>query len=146
MKAVVALVIVCIVCMALALLSPELAMPQTRPAPRAIKDNPYPPHYMTFIAIAKCEQPSRGGGGWHGIAWKQEYNWSFKGGMGMTTHNWRDFKRKGQPDNMARATPVEQLWAAWRLYQWAERTYPGYGWTAWECSPMIGFRGEGTWK
>ena len=106
----------------------------------------YPPHYKTFIAIAKCEQPSRGGGGWHGIAWKQEYNHSFKGGMGMTTQNWMDFKRKGQPDNMAKATPVEQLWAAWRLYKWADKTYPGYGWTAWVCSPMVGFRGEGTWK
>ena len=106
----------------------------------------YPPHYKTFIAIAKCEQPSRGGGGWHGIAWKQEYNYSFKGGMGMTTQNWLDFRRKGQPDNMAKATPIEQLWSAWRLYRWAEKTYPGYGWTAWECSPKVGFRGEGTWK
>jgi hypothetical protein len=106
----------------------------------------YPPHYKTFIAIAKCEQPSRGGGGWHGIAWHQEYNYSFKGGMGMTTQNWMDFKRKGQPDNMAKATPVEQLWSAWRLYKWADKTYPGYGWTAWECSPKVGFRGEGTWK
>jgi len=116
------------------------------PLPQTRSKTAYPPHYKTFIAIAKCEQPSRGGGGWHGIAWHQEYNFSFAGGMGMTTQNWMDFKRKGQPDNMAKATPVEQLWAAWRLYKWADKTYPGYGWTAWECSPKVGFRGEGTWK
>jgi len=140
------IIAICASCVVVGLLSPEQAMTLTRPAPRATQSSPYPPHYMTFIAIAKCEQPSRGGGGWHGIAWKQEYNYSFKGGMGMTTQNWSDFKRKGQPDNMAKATPVEQLWAAWRLYKWADKTYPGYGWTAWVCSPMVGFRGEGTWK
>ena len=146
MKAGIALIILCIACLLLGLLSPELARPATRPAPAARNASLYPPHYMTFIAIAKCEQPSRGGGGWHGIAWKQEYNHSFKGGMGMTTQNWMDFKRKGQPDNMAKATPVEQLWSAWRLYKWADKTYPGNGHTAWVCSSMIGFFGEGTWK
>ena len=146
MRSALIILAVCAVCVVIDLLSPEQALTLTRPAPKASQSSPYPPHYKTFIAIAKCEQPSRGGGGWHGIAWKQEYNYSFKGGMGMTTQNWLDFKRKGQPDNMAKATPVEQLWAAWRLYKWADKTYPGYGWTAWVCSPMVGFRGEGTWK
>ena len=146
MRSALIILAVCAVCVVIDLLSPQQALTLTRPAPRAIQSSPYPPHYMTFIAIAKCEQPSRGGGGWHGIAWKQEYNYSFKGGMGMTTQNWMDFKRKGQPDNMAKATPIEQLWSAWRLYRWADKTYPGYGWTAWVCSPMVGFRGEGTWK
>ena len=116
------------------------------PLLRTSSKTEYPPHYKTFLAIAKCEQPSRNGGGWHGIAWKQEYNYSFKGGMGMTTQNWLDFRRKGQPDNMAKATPVEQLWSAWRLYRWANKTYPGNGHTAWMCSPIIGFSGKGTWK
>ena len=140
------IIAICASCVVVGLLAPEQAMTLTRPAPKASQPSLYPPHYKTFIAIAKCEQPSRGGGGWHGIAWKQEYNYSFKGGMGMTTRNWMDFKRKGQPENMAKATPVEQLWAAWRLYKWANKTYPGNGYTAWECSPKIGFFGEGTWK
>lgn len=59
----------------------------------------------------------------------------------MTLQNWADFKRKGQPERMSDATPMEQVHAAWRLYKWAEETYPGYGYTAWECSEMIGFRG-----
>jgi hypothetical protein len=101
----------------------------------------YPPHYMEFIKIAKCEQPSRNGKGWHGIAWHQNYNYSFSGGMGMTTQNWSDFKRKGQPTQMSRATPVEQLWSAYRLYMWAEKTYPGNGESAWVCSKMVGFTG-----
>ena len=101
----------------------------------------YPPHYMAFIKIAKCEQPSRDGGGWHGIAWHQNYNHSFSGGMGMTTQNWSDFKRKGQPTQMSRATPIEQLWSAYRLYMWAEKTYPGNGESAWDCSKTVGFKG-----
>jgi len=146
MRATILIVIACIICIILALFSPEFAMPSTRPSPATRNDTLYPPHYKTFIAIAKCEQPSRNGGGWHGIAWHQEYNWSFRGGMGMTGLNWSDFKRKGQPDNMAKASPVEQLWAAWRLYKWANKTYPGNGYTAWLCSPLVGFSGEGTWK
>jgi len=101
----------------------------------------YPPHYMAFIKIAKCEQPSRDGGGWHGIAWHQTYNYSFAGGMGMTKLNWLDFKTKKDPTLMSEASPVQQLWAAYRLYMWAEKTYPGNGESAWDCSKLVGFTG-----
>lgn len=102
-----------------------------------------PPKYWvdTALKIGACEQPSGRKGKWAAVAWKNEKNYSFLGGMGMTLANWDDFKRKGQPERMSDATPIEQVIAAWRLYKWAEKTYPGYGWTAWVCSEMIGFRG-----
>jgi hypothetical protein len=133
----------CIIVAATVGLLPVAATAETRPAPRAAHHADTPPkHWIkTALKIAKCEQPSGRKGAWAGIAWKNEKNYSFLGGMGMTLRNWDDFKRKGQPERMSDATPMEQIWAAWRLYKWAEETYPGYGWTAWECSEMIGFRG-----
>lgn len=85
-----------------------------------------------LIKIGKCEQPSRNGGGWFGLAWHQTYNYSFKGAMGMTQLNWDTFKRKGQPKYMSNATPVEQLWAAHRLAMWVKKNY-GNPWLAWDC-------------
>ena len=110
-----------------------------------------PPRYWvdTALKIGACEQPSGRVGKWAGVWWKNEKNYSFLGGMGMTLLNWENFKRPGQPERMSDATPIEQIWAAWRLYQWAEKTYPGYGWTAWDCDKTIGFRGfnrSNQWK
>jgi hypothetical protein len=67
----------------------------------------------------------------------------------MTNVLWDIHKRKGQPEDMHQATPIEQVWASWRFYKWADKTYPGYGHTGWVCSSMIGFRGfnsDGSWK
>jgi len=82
-----------------------------------------------LVKIAQCEQP---GNGWMGVAWRQNYNYSFAGGMGMTTRNWDDFKRKGQPDSMHKASIKEQLWAAHRLAMWVKKEY-GNPWLAWDC-------------
>jgi hypothetical protein len=82
-----------------------------------------------LVKIGQCEQPGKG---WMGIAWKQNYNYSFAGGMGMTNQNWDDFKRKGQPDSMHHASIKEQLWAAHRLAMWVKKQY-GNPWLAWDC-------------
>lgn len=110
-----------------------------------------PPKYWieTALKIGKCEQPSGRPGKWAGINWKNETNYSFKGGLGMTNALWDEFKLEGHPDDAHEATPMQQIAVAWRFYRWAEATYPGYGYTGWECSKMIGFYGfnkNGTWK
>ena len=50
----------------------------------------------------------------------------------MTQLNWSLFKRKGQPEYMDKASPVEQLWAAYRLSRWVASKY-GNPWLAWDC-------------
>ena len=137
------LILACAIAVATVGLLPVATDARTRPAPRVEPRVDTPPkHWIkTALKIGKCEQPSGRKGAWAGVNWKNEKNYSFLGGMGMTLQNWGDFKRKGQPERMSDATPMEQVWAAWRLYSWAEKTYPGYGYTAWECSEMIGFRG-----
>ena len=92
-------------------------------------DKIYPPTWHMLVKIARCEQP---GYGWNGVAWHQTRNYSFAGGMGMTNLNWDTFKRKGQPDSMADATIIEQLWAAHRLGMWVKKKY-GDPWIAWTC-------------
>jgi hypothetical protein len=110
-----------------------------------------PPKYWveTALKIGACEQPSGRKGKWAGVNWHQSHNHSFQGGLGMTNLLWDEFKSVGQPEDMHQATPMQQIAASWRFYQWAERTYPGYGYTGWECSHMIGFYGftkSGAWK
>ncbi len=110
-----------------------------------------PPKYWieTALKIGQCEQPSGRAGKWASINWKNETNHSFKGGLGMTNVLWDQFKRKGQPEDAHLATPMEQIWASWRFYLWANSEYPGAGHTGWECSKIIGFRGfteNGEWK
>jgi hypothetical protein len=97
-----------------------------------------------------CEQPKRGIS-WHdvktdkdrirSIAWHQTYNSSFLGGQGFTRLNWTDFRPHSARhiDLMSDATIMQQLWASERLWRWAERTYPGAGFTAWDCSRVIGW-------
>jgi hypothetical protein len=97
-----------------------------------------------------CEQPKRGIS-WHdvktdkdrirSIAWKQNYNHSFPGGLGLTLANWDTFKPPSAKRIalMSQATIAQQLWAAERLWRWAERTYPTNGHTAWVCSYVIGW-------
>ena len=50
----------------------------------------------------------------------------------MTRLLWTNFKRKGQPDTMDKATPKEQLWAAHRFTVWVENNY-GNPWLGWDC-------------
>ena len=114
------------------------------------RQNHWPRHWRTWLRIGMCEQPKRGIS-WHdvktdkqrirSIAWHQTYNSSFPGGLGLTRLNWTDFRPRSARhiDLMSNATPIQQLWAAERLWQWAERTYPGAGFTAWECSRVIGW-------
>ena len=156
MKAAVALVALCIVCMALALLSPELAMPNTRPAPRAHANykSKIPPAYWirTALLIGYCEQPSGRGkpGQWSAINWKNTKNYSFPGGLGMTRLLYTTFRHRGQPSLMANATPMEQVAVAWRAYRWyANRFGEGYAATMWDCDRIIGFNGfntDGSWR
>ena len=156
MKAVIALVVLCVICMMLALLSPELAMPNTRPAPRADANHKSktPPAYWirTALLIGYCEQPSGRGkrGSWSAVNWKNTKNYSFPGGLGMTRALYETFHKPGQPLIMSNATPMEQVAAAWRAYRWyASRFSEGYASTLWECSDIIGFNGfnpDGSWR
>ena len=127
----------------------------TRPAPvearRHVAASSLPPHYRTWIRIGVCEQPKRGtdlatvktdADRFKSIAWKQNYNWSFPGGMGMTRQNWTTFRlpRDKHIPLMSQASLVSQLWAAERLWSWANRKYPGNGWTAWPaCARGMGW-------
>jgi hypothetical protein len=111
---------------------------RSTPAPGA------PPHLDTWLRIAKCEQPRPGGWGrWGGVDWHQTRNYTYPGGAGMTRTLWTAFRRSSQRnvETMDQATPLEQVWAMYRFYTWAERTYPGAGETGWECSADIGFHG-----
>ena len=97
-----------------------------------------------------CEQPKRGIS-WHdvrtdrqriaSIAWHQSYNWGYPGGMGFTRLNFLTFRlrRDRRYATMNLAPYVDQMWAAERLWRWAEHTYPGRGYTAWDCSRVIGW-------
>ena len=101
-----------------------------------------PPHVDTWLAIAKCEQPKPGGyGKWGSVHWHQTHNYSFPGGAGMQTVLWRAHRRPHMRHlaTMDQASPIEQTWAMYRFWLWAERTYPGYGWTGWDCSKQIGW-------
>lgn len=144
-------VLVAVACILIGLYSASLAEGATRPAPIAMQAaQSYPPHWRTWLRIGMCEQPKRGIS-WHdvktdkqrirSIAWGQNYNYSFPGGLGFTRQNWDDFKPASAKRIvlMSDATIAQQLWAAERLWRWAERTYPGNGHTAWVCSYTIGW-------
>ena len=146
-------VIVALACILIGLYSASLAQGASRPAPSAETSTPFagfPPHYRTWLRIGMCEQPKRGIS-WHdvktdkqriqSIAWKQTYNHSFPGGLGFTRQNWTDFRPRSARniELMSGASVAQQLWAAERLWRWAERTYPTNGHTAWECSFTIGW-------
>ena len=112
------------------------------------KSKQLPPHWRTWVAIGRCEMPVKGVPGytsgdgrsvWMGIAWNQTRNSTYNG-LGLTAQNWETFRRASQKSvDVHEATPIEQLWSAERLWAWANSEYPGNGWTAWECSPMIGW-------
>lgn len=102
-----------------------------------------PPHLDTWLAIAKCEQPKPGGWGkWGSVNWTHNGpGVTFPGGGGMQTVLWQLHRRphmKRVP-TMDKASPLEQVWAMYRFWVWAERTYPGAGYTGWECSRIIGW-------
>ena len=101
-----------------------------------------PPHLDTWLAIAKCEQPKPGGWGkWGSVNWTQTHNHTFPGGGGMQTVLWQLHRRPHMRNvaTMDKASPLEQTWAMYRFWVWAERTYPGAGYTGWECSRVIGW-------
>jgi len=106
--------------------------------------NAPPPHLDAWLAIAKCEQPKPGGWGkWGSVNWTHDGpGVTFPGGLGMQTVLWELHRRPHMRHvkRMSAAPPIEQVWAAYRFWVWAEKTYPGYGWTGWECSSDIGWR------
>ena len=146
-------VLVAVALILLGLYSASLAQGASRPAPSShtsTSAQAYPPHWRTWLRIGMCEQPKRGIS-WHdvktdkdrirSIAWHQTYNSSFPGGLGFTRQNWIDFRPRSARniELMSSASIAQQLWAAERLWRWAERTYPTNGHTAWECSFTIGW-------
>lgn len=102
-----------------------------------------PPFVDTWLAIAACEQPKPGGWGrWGSVNWTHNGpGVTFPGGGGMQTVLWRAHRRPHMKHvaTMDKASPLEQVWAMYRFWTWAERTYPGYGYTGWECSEDIGW-------
>lgn len=126
-----------IVLFLVAMCTPDLAYP---------KNKDYPPQYGVYVRIAQCEQPAPesarlANGRWPadmrwGVWWKQTHNYSFKGGGGMQTYLWTEFRRPSMKhvETMDKAPIHEQLHAMARLYRWAEAEYPGAGYTAWDCA------------
>ena len=132
----------------------------TRPAPAAramshivagVDTAKLPPTWRTLLRIGMCEQP-KPGISWHDVDTDAErfraINWkhdgpgvTFPGGLGLTTLNWTTFRPRSARNiaRMSQASISQQLWAGHRLWAWAERTYPGNGHTAWECSYVIGW-------
>lgn len=116
---------------------PELAYP---------KSKDHPPQFGVYVRIAQCEQPAPEryrleNGRWPadmrwGVWWKQVHNHSFLGGGGMQTYLWTEHRRPQAHrwPTMNLAPINEQLWSMHRLWVWAEETYPGYGYTAWDCA------------
>lgn len=138
---VVLFIVLIVGCVLLALGAPELAHPASK----------YPPQYGVYVRIAQCEQPApikyKQHGRWPadmrwGVWWRQTHNWSFRGGGGMQTYLWTQFRRPlmKRVATMDRAPIHEQLYAMHRLYVWAEKTYPGAGYTAWDCAKKDWFR------
>lgn len=117
-----------------------------------------PPHWKAWILIGRCEMPvgavpgyergehvdprAKGGNRWLGVAWNQDWSTKFRGGLGFTQLSWETFRPRSARHikYMSRATPIQQLWSAEILWNWANRTYPGNGWTAWECAGNLGWR------
>jgi hypothetical protein len=136
-------VLAIIVLFVVAMCTPDLAEPRSRD---------YPPNYAVYVRIAQCEQPApvryqKENGRWPanmrwGVWWKQTHNYSFKGGGGMQTYLWTEFRRPSarRYPTMDLAPIHEQLWSMHRLYLWAEKTYPGAGYTAWDCAKKSWFR------
>ena len=116
---------------------PDLAYP---------KSKDYPPQFGVYVRIAQCEQPAPDryrlkNGRWPadmrwGVWWKQTHNHSFLGGAGMQTYLWTAHRRpKARRWPTMNLAPInEQLHAMHRLWIWAEKEYPGYGYTAWDCA------------
>lgn len=105
-----------------------------------------PPHHQQWLDICHAEQPrpgtDPGRGSWKNIWWHQTTNYTYKGGCGFTQANWDQFKRPGQPKYMSQASPVEQLWACYRIYKhYARIGGPAYGASVWDASSTIGFYG-----
>lgn len=147
MKTLIIFISLCVIGIVIAGMSPELASPRSLPIVRAKPKSILPPHYETWLKICKQEQPSGKHGKWASIAWRNTKNYSFLGGCGYTLLNWSTFKRSGQPATMDKATPLEQLWACERGWRWAERTYPGAGYTLWDVRiGWTGFNKNGSWK
>lgn len=84
------------------------------------------PNYKFFIAIGRCEQP--GDGKW-GIAWRQNYNYSYPGGLGVWAPLWTEEGIEGtdMAPSANKATPIEQMIHAQRIIN-------KYGVWAWGCT------------
>jgi hypothetical protein len=146
-------VLVAMACILIGLYSASLAEGATRPAPRATQyaAKALPPHWRQWLDTCHAEQPrpgtDAGVGRWGNIWWKQTKNYTYKGGCGFTQANWDAHKRKGQPRYMSDATPLEQLWACERIYQfYAKIGGPAYGASVWDANDTLGFYGFPTGK
>lgn len=124
-------------------------------APLAHANTTLPPHYAQWVKTCRAEQPATlpgyRGDQWKGVAWSQTINYSYRGGCGFTQSNWSTFKRRGQPEYMSNATPVEQLWACERIYTFylKESGSHRYAATVWDANKnMLGWYGftKATWN
>ena len=123
-------------------------------APLANAKKQLPPHWKQWVKTCRAEQPSTlagyTGNKWMGVAWSQTRNHSYLGGCGFTQANWDAHKRPGQPLYMSNASPLEQLWAAERIYRYYLRQSGShrYAATVWDANRNIlgwyGFTKE-TW-
>lgn len=115
--------------------------------PHAKTPDRLPPRWRTWIRIGQCEQP---GNGWKGIAWTHDGpGVSFPGGLGFTLLLAEWYKPRDARGRMSQWTPLQQLWAAERMFHAYEKHGQGYAATLWDCSAVIGFDGfnsDGSWR
>lgn len=114
-----------------------------------------PPLWRQFVKTCRAEQPAtlKGytGNRWMGVAWEQTTNYTYKGGCGFTQANWDAHKRPGQPKYMSDASPLEQLYAAYRIYRFylIQSGSHRYAATVWDANRnILGWYGftDAQWK
>ena len=107
------------------------------------KSKQLPPGWKQWVKTCRAEQPATlsgyTGNRWLGIAWQQTTNYTYKGGCGFTQANWDAHKRPGQPKYMSDASPLEQLWACYRIYRYYLRQSGShrYAATVWDANRNI---------
>lgn len=128
----------------------------TPSAAAAQRSKQLPPLWQQFVKTCRAEQPAtlKGytGNRWKGVAWEQAWpNYTYKGGCGFTQANWDAHKRPGQPKYMSDASPLEQLWACYRIYRYYlnQSGSHRYAATVWDANRnILGWYGfsDAEWK
>lgn len=126
------------------------------PAADAKRVEKLPPAWRTWLEVCSHEQPKPGIGfvnvhSWATPNWSQTANYSYPGGCGVRSENYRDVAPAWFPDSMSQATPAQQLWIChWLFWKYARigqklrGSYEAgqrYGATVWDVHTAMGWHG-----